>query len=58
MLLLIWLTRAFIATFGITQPTPEKERQVSLILGGFMLGAMLLVLGIAIYFYFEIHHPG
>ena len=53
MRLLIVLTRAFIATFGITQPSPEKERQVSLILGGLMVGTILLVGAIAIYFYFQ-----
>jgi hypothetical protein len=37
MRLLDYLAEVFIGTFGITQPSPEKRRQVSIILGGFIL---------------------
>ena len=37
MRLLDYLTEVFIGTFGITQPQPEKRRQVSIVLGGFIL---------------------
>ncbi len=37
MRLLDYLAEVFIGTFGITQPLPEKRRQISLILGGFIL---------------------
>ena len=37
MRLLDYLAEVFIGTFGITRPTPEKQRQISLVLGGFIL---------------------
>lgn len=42
MQLLLFLARAFIQTFGITQPTPERERRFA----WFLAGMMLLVLGL------------
>ncbi len=41
MRLLIYLSEVFIGTFGITRPAPEKERQVSVALGGFILVSLL-----------------
>ena len=41
MRLLDYLTEVFIGTFGITQPKPEKRRQVSMLLGGFILACIL-----------------
>jgi hypothetical protein len=41
MRLLDYLTEVFIGTFGITQPRPEKRRQVSILLGGFILAGIL-----------------
>ena len=55
MRLLNFLAQAFIAAFGITQPTAEKQRLVSLILGGFLLGIAALVLVIGVFFYFQLH---
>ncbi len=39
--LLNYLSEVFIGTFGITRPAPEKERQVSLALGGLILLSLL-----------------
>jgi len=41
MRLLDYLAEVFIGTFGITQPAPEKRRQVSILLGGFILISLL-----------------
>jgi hypothetical protein len=41
MRLLDYLAEVFIGTFGITQPSPEKRRQISIILGGFILFAIV-----------------
>jgi hypothetical protein len=46
MKLLAWLTEAFIATFGITRPRPEQQRTAQYVIGGFLLGCILLVVGI------------
>lgn len=43
--LLLFLARAFIQTFGITQPTPERERRVAWFLAGLMLLVVVLVTG-------------
>ena len=45
MKLLLFLARAFIQTFGITQPTPERERRVAWFLAGLMLLVVVLVAG-------------
>lgn len=42
---LLFLARAFIQTFGITQPTPERERRVAWFLVGLMLLVVVLVTG-------------
>lgn len=41
--LLLFLARSFIQTFGITQPTPERERRVAWMLVGLMLLVVLVV---------------
>ncbi len=41
MRLLDYLAEVFIGTFGITQPKPENRRQISLVLGGFILLSIL-----------------
>ncbi len=41
MRLLEYLAEVFIGTFGITQPSPEKRRQISIILGGFIFVAIV-----------------
>jgi hypothetical protein len=41
MRLLDYLSEVFIGTFGITQPSPDKRRPVSIILGGFILISLL-----------------
>ena len=43
--MLLFLARAFIQTFGITQPTPERERRVAWLLAGLMLIVVALVVG-------------
>ena len=55
MRLLAFLTQSFITAFGITQPTPEKQRLVSYVLGGFLLGIVLLVVAISLFFFCELH---
>jgi hypothetical protein len=50
--LLDFLAQAFINAFGITQPSVSQRRTVSLLLGGFILGALLIllvVLGVLLY---------
>lgn len=49
MRLLNYLSEVFIGTFGITRPAPEKERQVSMALGGFIL--LCLLGGFALVFF-------
>ena len=41
MRLLDYLAEVFIGTFGITRPAPEKQRQVAIALGGFILISIL-----------------
>jgi hypothetical protein len=55
---LIFLTDAFIATFGITQPSPRQQRTVALMLGGFLLGALLVVAAIGGFLLWQIHSSG
>ncbi len=55
MVLLNFLVEAFIAGFGITQPTPEKRHQVTLILGGFFVFVILFVIGVSLFFYLQLH---
>jgi hypothetical protein len=45
MKLLAFLAEAFINTFGITQPQPEQQRKIHLILGGFILTVIVLAFG-------------
>lgn len=40
---LMFLTRAFIDTFGITKPTPENERRAA-----YFIGALLFVIVCAV----------
>ena len=41
---LLLITRSFINTFGITQPSPEGERRAAYFIGGLLA---LIVLGMA-----------
>jgi len=41
MRLLDYLAEVFIGTFGITQPSPDKRRRISIILGGFIFVAIV-----------------
>ncbi len=54
MRLLDYLTEVFIGTFGITRPTPAKQRQVSLALGGFILLSVLGGFAIVLFFLYNI----
>lgn len=56
MRLLDFLAQAFIGTFGITQPAPEKRRAVSLVLGGLILAATLLAVSVMGLLVFEARH--
>jgi hypothetical protein len=48
--ILAWLTETFIATFGITRPRPEQQKQAEWILGGFLLVCMVAAAGLVIFF--------
>jgi hypothetical protein len=54
--LLDFLAQAFIGLFGITQPAPEKRRAVSLVLGGLILAAMVVVVSVLGILVFEVRH--
>ena len=45
---ILFLSRAFIQTFGITQPTPERERRIAWFLAGLVLLVIGLVAGVAV----------
>lgn len=52
MKLLNYLTETFIATFGITRPRPDQERLANLLIGGFLLTAIVIafsVVGFMVY---------
>jgi hypothetical protein len=55
MRLLDFLAQAFIAAFGITEPSPSQRRMVSLVLGGFILAVLLAVVTITVFLLFQIH---
>ncbi len=48
MRILEYLVEMFIQGFGITRPTEAQRRRVTLLLGGALLTAALLVLAIAV----------
>ncbi len=50
MRLLNFLAEAFIGFFGITAPAAKQQKRVSLVLGGFLLGVILLVLAVGVFF--------
>jgi len=52
--ILDFLVETFIATFGITRPRPEQQQLVRFLLGGFILGAILLAVGIVVFFWFQL----
>jgi hypothetical protein len=45
MKLLAWLTESFIAVFGITRPRPEQQKLANILIGGFLLAAILVAFG-------------
>lgn len=45
MKILSWITDAFIAVFGITEPQPEDRRRADLLIGGTILVLLLAVFG-------------
>ena len=55
MRLLDFLAQAFIATFGITQPTAEQRKLVSLILGGLILAVFVVALSVVGFMVYELH---
>jgi hypothetical protein len=58
MKLLAYITETFIATFGITRPRPEQQRMANVLIGGFLLGFVMLVLGITAFLLYQIHTGG
>jgi hypothetical protein len=48
MRILEYLVEMFIQAFGITRPTEVQHRRVTLLLGGTLMGAVLLVVAIGV----------
>ncbi len=48
MRLLATLTMLFVDAFGLTRPRPEQQQKAYLIIGGAMVGAILLALGLIV----------
>jgi hypothetical protein len=46
MKLLATLTMLFVDAFGLTRPRPDQQRRAYLIIGGSMVAAILLALGL------------
>lgn len=55
MRLLEYLVEMFIQTFGITRPTEAQRKRVTLLLGGVLLTAGLLVFVVAVGMVFYLH---
>lgn len=53
--LLDFLIESFIGAFGITRPKPEQQGLVRLALGGVLVGSILFVLAVLLFFYFQLH---
>ena len=53
---LIFLANVFINTFGITQPSPEAAERTARILAIMMLGVLIIVVIVAIFFVRAIYH--
>lgn len=58
MQLLLFLARAFIQTFGITQPTPERERRIAWMLAGLMLLVVFVVVAVGMLLHTWFTHGG
>jgi hypothetical protein len=58
MRLLEYLVGVFIQTFGITRPSDAQRKRVTLLLGGVLLTAALLVvvIGVGMVFYLHTSH--
>ncbi len=55
MKLLAYLTEAFIAVFGITQPRPEQQRLANLLIGGILLTAIVGAFGVVGFLVYSIY---
>ncbi len=55
MRVLEYLVEMFIQGFGITRPTEAQRRRVTLLLGGALLTAALLVIAIGVGMVFYLH---
>jgi len=53
---LIFLANVFINTFGITQPSPEAAERTARVLAFMMLGVLVIVVIVAIFFIRAIYH--
>jgi hypothetical protein len=53
---LIFLANVFINTFGITQPSPEAAERTARVLAFMMLGVLIVVVIVAIFFIRAIYH--
>lgn len=52
MKLLAWLTETFTSVFGVTKPPPEQQKRANLLIGGFLLTAILgafVTVGVMVY---------
>ena len=50
--LLYFLVDSFVATFGVTRPSPDKQRVVALSLGGFLLVFFAAFIGLIVWMLF------
>lgn len=50
MKLMAALTETFIATFGITRPSPGEERVAQWLIGGFLLAVIFGAAGVVVFF--------
>jgi hypothetical protein len=54
--LLAYITDAFIAVFGITQPHPEQKRLANVLIGGFLLIFIAGAFGMVGFMVYRIAH--
>ena len=56
MRILEYLVEMFIQGFGITRPTEAQRRRVTLLLGGVLLAAAVLVAAVGVAMILYLHH--
>lgn len=56
MKILAYITEAFIAVFGITQPHPEQKKLANVLIGGFLLLFIAGAFGVVGFMVYRIAH--